>query len=75
MSIHLRCCFLNGVERCQRPCRSDLRYDLILIPTKPFLNSEAIVLKSPLDIYLINEAPEWRSWALKKTGDYIQCSI
>jgi hypothetical protein len=47
----------------------------MLIPTKPFLNSEAIVLKSPLDIYLINEAPEWRSRALKKTGDYIQCSI
>jgi hypothetical protein len=55
--------------------RRHLRDDTILIPTKPFLNSETIVLKLSLDIRFGNEALERRNWALKKTGDYVQCSI
>jgi hypothetical protein len=72
MQVHTHQRFQNCVARCRR----DVRDDTILISTKPFFDSEAIVLKSSLGIHLINEAPEWRTRALKQgqTGD-VQCTI
>jgi hypothetical protein len=60
--------FQNCDERCCAPRRGDLRDDIILIAAKPFFDFEAIVLKPSVDIALVNDTPERRTWALTRQG-------